>query len=290
MTKRQLWKLVNKWTNGYFNGKNPEDFYSNKEHWIMFPEKSIMSIAEGKKADLPNIYFQDKEASLLDDEIKWPGWINLTYNNNKAVDWILELKSFANIKQLENIQNILKSLDDKAVTIIHKKTWFGAAQSSPRQIDKEPKKTRNIDVIEIIDRIKALRCECAPGRRAGIQKAPDGKDKIVKRQIPILNLVSYEIEEKQIEEAFRKVWNVFTVCLSQHTGKTRDILNDEIMQKLTAYYQCERAIQFSPVGSSRRKIAEKNISRLREELKALGIDPDSEIIKRQYREQTGNRI
>ena len=90
----RIFREVNRISNNYYGTKTDQEIheYCSLNRWIMFPNKGIGSLAEGRSAPLPNVYISFGEDQEIKDngEGKAEGYIGMTFNNGDAMRGLLE--------------------------------------------------------------------------------------------------------------------------------------------------------------------------------------------------------
>lgn len=218
MNKMQLFSHINDITGGYFAHKKIEKLHSD-EGWLMFPEKTVSSIEEGKKAPYPNVYVIDHPRTFnLTDELLNPLAIGMTYGNIRAVQWFLTLAEIANTEQRVTIQALCKEFSG-STTYTSKKTKLANPLAKPDYKDSIPYATPEVSLLDLIDKVTAIRNTPTPEYISG---------KKVIWQVPVIDLLYYEgiscDSWDQFDAIFLKIWSAFMSCLEQQIGK-KDIKN-----------------------------------------------------------------
>jgi len=286
MNKIELFRYVNKYLIQEYYGKDStltdddiKDRFISPQGWLMFPDRNITSIKEGKSADIPNVYLWADQDPVLwanpgevvqfgsDSKLEPELVFGITFNNMRNVDRLLTIIEPANMLQRQNFEKCMHRLSDSYMYYINIKTNFSHPQRVPEFDKYYADKTNEIDLFEVCNMISIHR----PVVKQDVGKV-ETRGKVCRRTLSFDPVTCKTTNWEDFGDHFTIVFDAFKQLLALHTGKNLKNENVQIELDREKVAIIDRQLKFDKTLSpTRRKDLESRRQSIVAELQAKGI-------------------
>lgn len=248
--------------------------------WIMFPDRNISSIKEGKSADIPNIYlWTDQDPVLWENsgeemqfgaDAKFHPELNfgITFNNLKSVDRLLSIVDPANAIQRKEFERLIHKVSSESYLYhINVKTNFKHPNRPPVFDRLYSNRSDALDLVFVCNEIKTKRLLVSKD-----EGAVESRGKVIRRTLSFDPITCNTKTWDDFGHHFTIVFNAFLQILNVQTGKDLKNANKKIELDIEKVRVIDRILKFNKTLTDKRR---NNLESLREiivnELKAKGI-------------------